>query len=168
MLTRHLHSKRVLATAAISLALATPALAQPEEGDLAPDFTVKLFDGSKKTLEDYRGQVVVINYWATWCGPCKAEMPMMDAFHRKHKQRGFEILGVVTKDSVPKYKLKAVEKALSYPLASSLKGKYGLISDGVPTSYIIDRKGRIAFAKAGSFSGAEFNQIILPLLEEKP
>ncbi|MDZ4306698.1 TlpA disulfide reductase family protein [Allopontixanthobacter sp.] len=149
----------------VYLAFAAPAI--PADVDKpAPNFTVRMFDGSKKVLADYRGHVLVINYWATWCAPCKAEMPMMSQFHRLHKDKGFEIIGVVTQDSVPKSKLKSVVAALSYPLASSLKGDYGLIRNAVPTTYIIDRKGRVRYVRAGSFDLSDYNELILPLLGE--
>jgi cytochrome c biogenesis protein CcmG, thiol:disulfide interchange protein DsbE len=124
-----------------------------------------MFDKSTRTLESYGGKVLVINYWATWCVPCKAEMPMMSAYHRKHHKRGFEIVGVITKDSVAPSKLKAVAAALSYPLATDLKGKYGVM-EGVPTNYIIDKKGIVRYAKAGSFDEKEFTELIEPLLRE--
>jgi cytochrome c biogenesis protein CcmG, thiol:disulfide interchange protein DsbE len=141
---------------------------QPKIGELAAPFTITLFDKRKVSIEELRGKVVLINYWATWCGPCKAEMPMMNDFHRKAKSRGFEIFGVVTKDSVPQYRLKALSAALSYPLASGLKGEYGTIGEAVPSTYVIDRKGVLRYAKAGSFDAAEFAELINPLLAEAP
>ena len=90
---------------------------------------------------------------------------MMSGFHRKYNKRGFEIVGVITRDSVAPYKLKAVEAALSYPLATNLKGKYGIM-EGVPTNYVIDRKGIVRYAKAGSFDDQEFAKLIEPLLRE--
>ncbi len=134
-------------------------------GKPAPPFVLKMFDKSERKLADYAGKVVVINYWATWCAPCKAEMPMMSGYHRKHRWRGFEIIGVITKDSVAPSKLAKLAAALSYPLATNLKGKYGIL-DGVPTNYVIDRKGIVRYAKAGSFEDAEFVALIEPLLTE--
>ncbi len=134
-------------------------------GQQAPPFTLRMFDKSTHTLENYRGKVLVINYWATWCVPCKAEMPMMSGYHRKNQKRGFEIVGVITKDSVAPFRLKAVAQALSYPLATNLKGKYGVM-EGVPTNYIIDKKGIVRYAKAGSFDDQEFAELIEPLLRE--
>jgi cytochrome c biogenesis protein CcmG, thiol:disulfide interchange protein DsbE len=148
--------------------IAAVAAASPKEGEAAPPYQIKLFDKSLITPAEMTGKVVVINYWATWCGPCKAEMPMMDLYHRRHKKQGFEIFGVVTKDSVPLYRMKKLSEALSYPLASDLKGKYGVIKESVPTSYIIDRKGIVRYAKAGSFDDAEFAALIDPLLKEAP
>ncbi len=156
-----------LAIVIVSLS-AVQAQAKPKTGQPAPAFEVKLFDGTKTTLDTYRGKVVVINYWATWCGPCKAEIPMMSRYHQLAKARGFEIIGVVTKDSVSPKQLSKLAAALSYPLASDLKGKYGLVDDAVPTNYVIDRKGVLRYAKAGSFELKEFLDLINPLLDERP
>jgi thiol-disulfide isomerase/thioredoxin len=136
-------------------------------GKPAPQFTVTTFAKQKVTLDELRGKVVVLNYWATWCGPCKAEMPMMDSFHRRYKDKGFEIFAVTTEGSVPQFRLKKLDSQLSFPLASKIKGKgYGTIGDAVPTSYMIDRKGMLRYAKAGAFSEDEFRKLILPLLAE--
>lgn len=148
--------------------MAFAALASPKAGEVAPPYQIKLFDKSMVTSVDMAGKVVVINYWATWCGPCKAEMPMMHTYHRQHKQLGFQIFGVVTKDSIPLSRMKKLAEALSYPLASDLKGKYGLVKESVPTSYIIDRKGIVRYAKPGSFDDTEFAALIDPLLKEAP
>lgn len=156
-----------LAFAALGLgATAFAAAKQAAIDQVAPPFTLKMFDKSKKTLADYRGKVLVINYWATWCGPCKTEMPMMSKYHRLNKARGFEIIGVVTKDSVKPFQLTKVAEALSYPLALDLKGSYGVIGGAVPSNYVIDRRGNVRYAKAGSFDAGEFKELIEPLLNE--
>lgn len=134
-------------------------------GKPAPPFVLSMLDKSKRSRGDYTDKVVVINYWATWCVPCKAEMPMMSGYRRKNRWRGFEIVGVITKDSVAPSKLTKLAAALSYPLATDLKGKYGIL-EGVPTNYVIDRKGIVRYAKAGSFEDAEFAALIEPLLKE--
>ena len=151
----------------ILLALSCPALGAPAKvGKPAPKFTISTFDKRKVTLDDLRGKVIVINYWATWCAPCKAEMPMMDAYRRKLGAAGLEIYAVTTEGSVPKSKLRELERVLSFPLASSLRGGgYGVL-DAVPTKYVIDRNGILRYAKAGSFSVEEFGALILPLLRE--
>ena len=138
---------------------------KPLIGKPAPPFVLKMFDKSERKLADYAGKVLVINYWATWCGPCKAEMPMMSEYHKRNRWRGFEIVGVVTKDSVAPYKLTKLAAALSYPLALNLKGKYDIL-DAVPTNYVIDKNGIVRYARAGSFNEAEFRQLIEPLLKE--
>jgi cytochrome c biogenesis protein CcmG/thiol:disulfide interchange protein DsbE len=159
------------AAALAALAFAAPAATAgaAKVGQPAPAFTIRTYAKEKVTLADLRGKVVVINHWATWCGPCKAEMPMMDLFHRRHKQEGFEIFAVATENSVPPKMLKELASVLSFPLALSLRGSgYGPIGNAVPTSYVIDRSGVVRYAKAGAFDKEEFEDIILPLLKEAP
>ena len=156
-----------LASALLWAAAPAPVLAaRAKVGKPAPDATVTRFDKSQIRLSQLRGKVVVINHWATWCGPCKAEMPMMSAFHRRHKDKGFEIFGVTTEDSVPPRQLQGVAAVLSYPLALKIGGGGYPILGGVPTTYVIDRKGIVRFAASGALEAADFHRLILPLLAE--
>lgn len=151
-----------------AVAAAAPAAAGPAKvGKPAPNFTITTFDKRKVSLAELKGKVVVINHWATWCGPCKAEMPMMSGFHRRFKDQGFEIFGITTEDSVRPAALRKVAEALSYPLATRISGGgYPLVNKALPTSYVIDRKGVVRHAKSGSFDGPEFAALILPMLRE--
>jgi cytochrome c biogenesis protein CcmG/thiol:disulfide interchange protein DsbE len=140
----------------------------PKVGVAAPDFTLTTLAKRKVRLSELRGKVVIVNYWATWCAPCKAEMPMMHDYFRKNEPRGLEMFGVTTEDSVPTFHLKKLSAALSYPLAAKIKGGYGAIGNAVPSTYIIDRKGVVRVAKAGVFTAATFKAAVDPLLDEAP
>jgi cytochrome c biogenesis protein CcmG/thiol:disulfide interchange protein DsbE len=157
---------RTMLAAAILMAPAGALAGKPAKvGEAAPSFSLVTYDKRKITLADLKGKVIVINHWATWCGPCKAEMPMMSNFHQRFRDRGFEIFGVTTEDSVPAYQLKRVAEVLSYPLVLRFSGNYPVL-DGVPTSYVIDRRGVVRYAKSGSFTGDEFTRLVVPLLNE--
>jgi len=139
-----------------------------EVGQPAPPFTLKTFDKQNISLADLRGQVVVINLWATWCGPCKSEMPMMDAYYRANKDKGLRIFGVQTEDSVAPFRLREVAEALAYPLTLQFRGDAYKRMEAVPTSFIIDRAGIVRYARAGAFTRSSFDAQLKPLLAEKP
>jgi cytochrome c biogenesis protein CcmG/thiol:disulfide interchange protein DsbE len=160
---RHAALFGLLALGAASVAWAAIAAAV---GKPAPGVVITTFDKQKVPLADLKGKVVVINLWATWCGPCKAEMPMMSAVHAKLKDQGLVIYGVTTEDSLQPFQLKKLADLLSYPLARKLSGGAYPTLDGVPTSYVIDRQGIVRYAKAGAFEGREFVDLIVPLLRE--
>lgn len=136
-------------------------------GQPAPPFALMTFDKQKIALADLRGQVIVINLWATWCGPCKREMPMMDAYYRANKDKGLRIFGVQTEDSVAPFRLKEVSEALAYPLTLQFRGDSYKRMEAVPTSFVIDRAGIVRFAEAGAFTHQSFDALIRPLLAEK-
>lgn len=156
------------ALAVAALAASTAVAGKPiAVGQPAPSFTATTVDKQKLSIEGFKGQVLLLNLWATWCGPCKAEMPMMDRFYRRYNKAGFAMLGYTTEDSLPPAMLKKLDAVLAYPLAAKFKGSaYGVLG-GVPTSYAIDRRGVVRYAKSGAFDESEFNALILPLLLEK-
>jgi thiol-disulfide isomerase/thioredoxin len=159
---------RWLGVIAAALTMAQPLQAGPV-GKPAPKFTLTTFAKEKVTLDTIRGNVVVINHWATWCVPCRAEMPMLDAFQRKYRDDGLRIYAVTTEDSVPPYQLKKLSGLLSFPLSNKLRSSTLVpIGGAVPTSYVIDRKGVVRYAKAGAFDAQSFAELILPLLAEAP
>ncbi len=139
----------------------------PEVGRPAPTFQVTTFDGTKLSLADFKGQVIVLNFWATWCGPCKRELPLLDAYYRKQQQFGLKMFAVATEDSVPPFQLKPVQKVVSFPLVRKFKGDYGQIKV-LPTNVVIDRAGIVRYAQAGAFSLDDLNDLLVPLLNEKP
>jgi peroxiredoxin len=143
-----------------------PAKKKVVIGQPAPEFVLRTYAHENISLSSLRGQVVVLNLWATWCVPCKTEMPMMDSYYRQYSGKGLRIFAVATEDSVPPYKLKALSAALSFPLVLQLRGGAYDVLDGVPTNFIIDRNGIVRYAKADAFDRAEFDAVLKPLLAE--
>jgi thiol-disulfide isomerase/thioredoxin len=154
------------ALAALVLALAAPALAKsPHVGQPAPDFTVKLMDGTRVSLADLKGQVVVLNFWATWCGPCKRELPLLDAYYRAQKSHGLRVFAITTEGSLPIFQLKGLFAAMAITPVKGIKGPYGDLN-AVPTNYVIDRAGVVRYAKAAAFDLDDLNRELVPLLKE--
>jgi cytochrome c biogenesis protein CcmG/thiol:disulfide interchange protein DsbE len=137
-------------------------------GQPAPKFTVYLYGGGQVTSEELAGKVVILNYWATWCAPCRTEMPMMDAYLRQNPRAAadLKIFAVGAENSPDAAKLQPLAKALSYPLVTGIKGwGYG-VRGGVPTNFVIDRAGIVRHAEAGAFSYASLDEMVAPLLDE--
>jgi len=149
--------------------LSAPAAAErtPQVGQPAPDFELTMIDGSKVRLADLKGQVVVLNFWATWCVPCRAELPTLDTFYRIRQPAGLRVFAVTTEDSVPTYQLKPLFKKMAIPAVRRIKGPFAVMG-GVPTNYVIDRAGVLRYAKAGAFDLDALNRILVPLLNERP
>ncbi|MEG8017609.1 TlpA family protein disulfide reductase [Sphingomonas sp. LR55] len=144
---------------------ATATTAAVKIGERAPDFELTLIDGSKVRSADLRGQVIVLNFWATWCGPCKAELPLLDNYYRLRKNNGLRVFAVATEDSLPAYKLKPLFAAMTIPSARRIKGPFAVLG-ALPTNYIIDRAGIVRYAKTGAFDLDDLNGLLVPLLRE--
>ena len=123
--------------------------AKVKEGQPAPDFELTTIDGKTMKLSDYKGKKVILNFWATWCPPCKAEMPHMQNFYEKHQEEGVEIIAVnLTNIDHGKKGIKTFIQDYELTFAIPLDEE-GLIGEQyqaftIPTSYIIDTKGVIA------------------------
>lgn len=153
----------------LALGLATVALMGaspvPKVGELAPPFELTLIDGSKVSSEQLRGQVVVLNFWATWCGPCKKELPLLDAYYEAQKSHGLKVFAIATEDSLQPFQLKKLFAVMHMQSARRIKGPYAAMA-GVPTNFIIDRGGRLRYAKANAFELDELNTLLVPLRQE--
>lgn len=132
----------------------------------APDFHATTFDGRRISLADYKGRVLVINFWATWCVPCRKELPLLDAYYAVQKKVGLEVIAIATEDSVPPSKLAALAEAVHIPFIRRMRGPYSPIHNGVPTNYVIDRSGIVRYAKAAAFTLDDLNDVLVPLLQE--
>jgi len=146
-------------------ALLLTAAKAPKVGEMAPDFELTLMDGSKVTRDQLRGQVVVLNFWATWCVPCREELPLLDSYYDVQKKAGLKVFAIATEDSLPLFQMKKLFAVMRMPSARKIKGPYDPLG-GVPTNYIIDRSGRIRYAKAAAFTLNGLNQTLVPLLRE--
>jgi thiol-disulfide isomerase/thioredoxin len=117
----------------------------PRKGFLAPDFTLTTLDGSPVRLSDLRGKPVLINFWASWCGPCRAEMPHIQAAFEAHADEGLIVLGVDQLESPPPVATFANDYGLTFPIPLDEDGKVSATyqARALPTSFFVDRDGVI-------------------------
>lgn len=134
---------------------------------LAPDFALKDADGKLVRLSDYRGKVVLLNFWATWCTPCKIEIPWFMDFERTHKDDGFAVLGVsLDEEGWDVVKPYLDQMKVNYRILmgdDSLAQLYGGV-DSLPTTFLLDREGRIASVHVGLVSKSDYQNEIKELL----
>ncbi len=151
---------------AVMLAIVQPAQARrPRVGEPAPDATMTLVNGQTVRLAELRGQVVVLNFWATWCGPCKQELPLLDGYYRAAKRYGLRVFAATTEDSVPERYLHGLFDKMAVEPVHRMSGPYEPL-EGVPTNYVIDRAGIVRYAKSGAFDLDALNGLLIPLLKE--
>ena len=123
-----------------------------EKKQLAPDFTLKDVDGKTHSLSDYRGKVVMLNFWATWCPPCRFELPSMERAYNKLKQHNVEFLAINLGEDADTIFTFTADYPVSFPLLmdidSSVSERYPVI--GLPTSYFVSPDGYLIYRAIGS------------------
>lgn len=129
-------------------------------GAPAPDFTLPRLGGGDVRLSDYRGQVVLVNFWASWCGPCRAEMPEIEHVYRAYQDTGFVAIGVNQLEPEPEVRAFVDEYQLTWLFALDQDGavsqRWGVL--GIPQSYLIDREGKIVKSWLGPLSRQELER----------
>jgi peroxiredoxin len=138
----------------------------------APGFTLEDMDGKKFSLKDYRGKVVLLNFWATWCPPCRREMPSIERVYQHFKSRNFVVLALNQMEDGDQVFTYTAELAVAptFPILfdkdSDVSRAYSVV--GLPTTYLIDKKGNIRFRAIGGreFDHPEVEKQILQLMHE--
>jgi cytochrome c biogenesis protein CcmG, thiol:disulfide interchange protein DsbE len=172
--SRALPPVRVPCLLAVALLAAAPVAAlasAPAVGEPAPPLLVPQLDGHAFDLAKLHGKVVLINFWATWCSPCRIEMPTLNAFYRRYHARGLEVLGLSIDEAPDAGRVREVMRQFSYPgaLASAAQADGFGEPVAVPVTYVIDANGVIraqlqAEGPAG-VSRRALEQAVLPLLK---
>ena len=144
-------------------AIPSPLIRKP-----APPFTLQLFDGGSLHLEDLRGKVVLVNFWASWCYPaCYEEAPVLERAWRAYRDRGLMVVGVDVQDTEPAARQFIDQFKLTFPNGPDPKGKiaidYGVY--GVPETFVIDGQGVIAFKQVGAVTDRMLAEQVEPLLK---
>jgi cytochrome c biogenesis protein CcmG, thiol:disulfide interchange protein DsbE len=145
------------------------AFAVGAPGDEAPDFVVTTLEGDFVSMESLHGKVVLVNFWATWCPPCRVEMPGFERVYQEKKERGFVIVGLSTDQTGAAHVERFLaERGITFPVAMApgqVVRDFGGVR-GLPTSFLIDRQGRIRHVVTGIFAEPALRRAVGRLLDE--
>ncbi|HEX9385018.1 MAG TPA: redoxin domain-containing protein [Anaerolineales bacterium] len=137
---------------------------------VAPELTLTDIQGASHSLADYRGQVVLVNLWATWCPPCKEEMPALESFYNKHKEQGFVVVAVNDGDPTKDVLQFVKDYKLTFPVwldPTYIATEQAFKSLNLPTSFVIDRNGVVQLQWVGGISRKMLDQYVIPLITEQ-
>jgi thiol-disulfide isomerase/thioredoxin len=149
---------RILKGVAVAVVCASAAMSASSSGP-APGFTLSARGGKTISLDQYRGQVVMINFWATWCGPCRQEMPLLEDIYKKYKPMGFTMLAVNVEPDTKAAEawLGKLSKPVTFPVAFDVDSKVSKMYKvaGMPSTVFVDRKGNVRVMHKGYKAGDE-------------
>jgi thiol-disulfide isomerase/thioredoxin len=160
--------KTIAAAVASAMCVLAPLSAQKSELKPAKlDFSFKNTDGKKVSLSEFKGKVIILDFWATWCVPCKAEIPGFIDLQKKYGERGLQIIGLSVDDSQATAKQYAAQMKMNYPVLLA-EGKDDVLKaydpiPSIPVSVVIDRQGRIVARHLGIATMDVFEREISPL-----
>lgn len=133
-----------------------------KEGQQAPGFTLLTLDGGRASLTDHRDKLVVLNFWATWCAPCRTEMPLLEARYARDRDNGLLILGVNFDEPAPDVRLFGRELGITFPLlldpGAEVQRLYRI--RGYPTTFIVDREGTLVVEHVGLLNEAKLDDYL--------
>lgn len=134
----------------------------------APELTLTGLQGNPVSLEDYRGKVILINNWATWCPPCKAEMPELEAYYQAHSEQGFAIVAIELGEPAASVSGFVQQLGLTFPVWLDLDGAAldAFENMDLPSSYVVDQQGMLRMSWTGSVNRGTLEKYITPLLEK--
>lgn len=165
----------ILAALAIALILFTACAAgsiqesAPTKTPKPPiDLTLKDLTGQTVQLSDLRGNIVLVNYWASWCGPCREEMPILDEFYKRHQSEGFILVAINASESTEEAANYIAEHGYSFTVWSDPPGRtmIELGINGLPASLLLDKEGRIINVWMGPLTEVMLETTVLPLLDK--
>ena len=147
--------RKTFAALAAALTLALPALAGT--GGPAPQFTLGSREGKDVSLTQFHGQVVMLNFWASWCGPCRQEMPLLESIYKKYGKMGFVMLGVNVEPDSQAAQEWLKQTPVSFPILFDKDSKVSKLYEvaGMPSTVIIDRSGKVRMLHRGYKPGDE-------------
>jgi peroxiredoxin len=137
-----------------SSVFAATELKEPED---APDFTLKSLKGSNLKLSEFRGDVVMINFWATWCGPCRQEMPILNDLYLKYRDMGFTLLGVNVEKNTTKAANMIRDLKVVFPVLFDTENSVSKLYkvEAMPSTVLVDRDGKLRYVHRGYVPGTE-------------
>ncbi len=142
---------------ALSVLAASSLASSGLEGRTAPDFALKNSTGDNIRLSEFRGDVVMINFWATWCGPCRQEMPLLDELYNRYERVGFNLLGVNIDDDSSRAMRMVEELGVDFPVLFDARKEVSKLYEveAMPVTVIVDRQGTVRFVHHGYKPGYE-------------
>lgn len=146
-----------------------PSTVVPVAADYpAPALTLSDLDGNPRSLADLRGQVVLVNLWATWCPPCVEELPTLNSFYNDHADQGFVIIGIDDGEDLATVKEFLTRIPLNFPIwmDPEYKSESAFVTMNLPSSYVLDRNGQVRLQWVGAITRQLLNEYIIPIIEE--